>query len=563
MSELDNNRSGRFEDNQESYINPYVSESSADIYATPEVVETVDAVEITDTAETETVAETENTAEAVNAMETASSAVPDTHGLFSGNQPEEHPNSALFKNYGGGSSYGNPYQQQGGGYGGQPQYGTQPPYSGQPTGENPYQQQGGGYGSQPPYGGQPSYGSQPPYSGQPTGENPYQQQGGGYGSQPPYGGQPSYGSQPPYSGQSTGENPYQQQGGSYGGQPPYGTQLPYSGQPMNGNPYQQQGGGYGGLPPFGGQPPYDNPYSPYALPQKKQPAGLIVGIVIAIIILFLIAVFALASKAVNMLSEKEKEDLRRDVYEFDDYDYDYDYDHDYDYDYDYGEDDDYWYDDPEIYLEDDQYYSLQDDIRYDLSYEVEFEDFEYDTEYDNVYIGAGIPVISGDDVPNLETLNESIQKEVNVVTELFEKEYESHIKEDEDSYFEATLSCYVTYMDEDRLSIVYDEQIYCDLGGGVYLICVNVDMKNGVVLDNEEMLVTDDDFSVDFRQRSDEQNGEISYLDYMTDQQITDYFNSDNIIVFYTPKGMEIGFNYEAGWVTVTYEEYEEYLKVF
>ena len=118
-------------------------------------------------------------------------------------------------------------------------------------------------------------------------------------------------------------------------------------------------------------------------------------------------------------------------------------------------------------------------------------------------------------------------------------------------------------MDEDRLSIVYDEQIYCDLGGGVYLICVNVDMKNGVVLDNEEMLVTDDDFSVDFRQRSDEQNGEISYLDYMTDQQITDYFNSDNIIVFYTPKGMEIGFNYEAGWVTVTYEEYEEYLKVF
>ena len=303
------------------------------------------------------------------------------------------------------------------------------------------------------------------------------------------------------------------------------------------------------------------------MPQKKQPAGLIVGIVIAIIILFLIAVFALASKAVNMLSEKEKEDLRRDVYEFDDYgydyDYDYDYDHDYDYDYDYGEDDDYWYDDPEIYLEDDQYYSLQDDIRYDLSYEVEFEDFEYDTEYDNVYIGAGIPVISGDDVPNLETLNESIQKEVNVVTELFEKEYESHIKEDEDSYFEATLSCYVTYMDEDRLSIVYDEQIYCDLGGGVYLICVNVDMKNGVVLDNEEMLVTDDDFSVDFRQRSDEQNGEISYLDYMTDQQITDYFNSDNIIVFYTPKGMEIGFNYEAGWVTVTYEEYEEYLKVF
>ena len=43
----------------------------------------------------------------------------------------------------------------------------------------------------------------------------------------------------------------------------------------------------------------------------------------------------------------------------------------------------------------------------------------------------------------------------------------------------------------------------------------------------------------------------------------TGYFKSDDIIVFYTPNGMEIGFNYEEGWVTVTYEEYEKYLKVF
>ena len=50
---------------------------------------------------------------------------------------------------------------------------------------------------------------------------------------------------------------------------------------------------------------------------------------------------------------------------------------------------------------------------------------------------------------------------------------------------------------------------------------------------------------------------------FRSDQQITDYFKSDDIIVFYTPNGMEIGFNYEEGWVTVTYEEYEKYLKVF
>ena len=63
--------------------------------------------------------------------------------------------------------------------------------------------------------------------------------------------------------------------------------------------------------------------------------------------------------------------------------------------------------------------------------------------------------------------------------------------------------------------------------------------------------------------RSDEQNGEIYSLTNMTDQEITGYFNSPDVIVFYTPKGMEIGFNYEDGWVTVTYEEYEQYLNVF
>ena len=202
-----------------------------------------------------------------------------------------------------------------------------------------------------------------------------------------------------------------------------------------------------------------------------------------------------------------------------------------------------------------------------MSYSVEFSEYEYETDYDNVYIGAYVPVILGDDVPNHGTLNESIQREVDEVTELFEKEYESYIKKDEDSSFTAALSCYATYMDEDKLSIVYDERIYCvteaTIDQSARLVCLNVDMKNGVVLDNKEMLVTNDDFSVEFRKRSDEQNGEIDYLTNKTDQQITKYFTSDNIIVFYTPKGMEIGFNYEEGWVTVTYEEYEKYLKVF
>lgn len=537
------NESDKFEELQEGggrenevYTDPYVSESSSDIYATPEVVEPAAFVE-----------ETEN-----------APVVADTHGLFSGNQADsQSPYGYQDGNYGTQSPYGYPQ----GGY-------VQSPYGSQ----NPQ----GGYGMQQPYGNQNlqgGYGEQSPYGNQ-------SQQGDGYNMQPPYGNQSQsgYGMQQPYG------NPNPQ--GGYDAQAAYGGQNPQGGfgaQPSYGS--QQAGGGYGGQPPFGGQPPYDNPYSPYAMPQKKQNTGLIVGIVIGIIVLFLVAVFALASKAVNMLSEKEKEDLRRDVYDFDDdyddrhrdehddYDFDYHYDDDFDYDYNYDDDYDYsdffnyddfygddYYEDAEY---DDRYYNLHNEIASDLSYQVELEDFDYESDYENAIILASIPVISGEDVPNLDKINKDIRKEVDEMTKLFESEYESHIKESEENYFMASLTGYVAYMDEDKLSIAWQEEMYSDRDGFVYLQSINVDMKNGVVLDNEDILAIDDEFSVEFRQKSDEQNGEISYLTYMTDQQITDYFESDAVIVFYTPKGMEIGFNYEEGWVTVTYEEYEKYLKVF
>ncbi len=502
----------------------------------------------------------------------AEETVVETNGLFSGSQSQNVYDTQ------------NPYGTQGG-YGAQNPYGNQSAYSAQ----NPYGTQSG-YGAQNPNGAQGGYGAQNPYGAQGGygAQNPYGAQGG-YGAQNPYGAQGGYGAQNPYGTQDSygAQNPYGTQD-SYGAQNPYGNQSAYSMQNPNHtqNPYGNQvGGGSGGQPPIGGGPPYGNPYNPYspfAAPQKKQHVGLIVGIVVVIVILFVIAVIALASRAVSLLSDKEKDKIRRDIYEMDDYDYDYDhhdydhdeYEYDYDYDYDYpyyDYDDDYGYsfgDETEGYdFNSEQYYTLHDEIRDDLSYSVEFEMYEYETDNDNVYIAASLPTISGEDVPNLKTLNESIQQEVETVTELFEKDYESRIKGDEDSFFQAALSCYATYMDEDKLSIVYDERIYCNIGDSfeeeVSLVCLNVDMKNGVVLDNKEMLVTDDAFSVEFRKKSDEQNGEISYLTSKTDQQITKYFNSENIIVFYTPKGMEIGFNYEEGWVTVTYEEYEKYLKVF
>ena len=491
---------------------PYTSESSEAIYQTPDIsgglteenmVVDGSAEEITD----------------------GSAAAADTKGLFSGNQQNNN-------------SYGNnPYGNQ---------------QNNNPYDSNPYgnQQNNNAYGSNP-------YGSQ--QNNNPYGNNPYgsQQNNNAYDSNP-YGSQQNnnaYGSNP--YGNQQNNNPYDSNacGGQQNSNPYGGT--PYGGQ-QNSNSYGGNTYAYNQGQNDGGN--YNNQYSPYAVPQKKSNTGLIIAVIVVIIILFLVAVFALAYKAVDLMSDQNhKTGYNQDDYNFDD-DYDYNYDDDYDYDYD--DDYDYDYDDDYDY-DNDKYYALHDDIKDNLSYSIDFDYYEYDTDYDNVSILVSYPVIKGKNVPNLDKLNEAIQDETSFFTEYFEEEYKEYIEKNEDSYFDAFSSGYVTYMDEDKISIVFSESLYSDYYDLAYLYCINIDMENGVVLDNEDMLSIDDDFSVDFRNRSDEQNGEISYLTTMTDQQITDYFNSPDVIVFYTPQGMEIGFNYEQGWVTVTYDEYEEYLKVF
>ena len=434
-----------------------------------------------------------------------------------------------------------------------------------------------------------------PYQNSPYGNEPYGSRQGQEGS--PYG-NGSYGSQ-----QGQNGNPYGNQQGQNGN--PYGNQQGQNGSPygsqqgQNGNPYGNQQGQNGN--PYGNQQeqngsPYGNQYSPYAVPAKKSNTKLIIGIVAGIILLFLIAVFALTYKAVSLFSE-ERERRHRDDYEehifhddreknrekrreeddLDPYDYDDDYyddDHYYDDHYydDYYQDDyyddDFYHDYYDDYYGDgydydnDEYYTLHDAVRSDLSYTVDFEYYEYDTDDEDVEIAVAYPVIKGDRVPNLEQLNALIQSEIDLFEDYYEEEYIQYM-EDENSYFSALSSGYVTYMDEEKLSIVFSEYIYTDSYDYAYLYSINIDMENGVAMDNESILSIDDDFSVEFRKRSDEQNGEITYLTGMTDQEITDYFNSPDVIVFYTPHGMEIGFNYEAGWVTVTYREYEQYLKVF
>lgn len=216
--------------------------------------------------------------------------------------------------------------------------------------------------------------------------------------------------------------------------------------------------------------------------------------------------------------------------------------------------------------EQEEYYDFENDLKDNLFYEIEFvsyekDDFQTADTRGEASVMFVYPVVSGE-VTNLDGINDAIQKELAVVTDHVSAVVE-YLDEDESYVFMG--EAYVTFMSEELLSIAYVEYGYLDNDYlESYVVSVNVDMETGMVLDNTQLIKFDDSFSVDFRERCERQNGEIDSLDYMSDQEITSYLqDNDYLIALYTPLGMEIGFNFYNGWVTVTYKDYEKYQKQF
>lgn len=223
------------------------------------------------------------------------------------------------------------------------------------------------------------------------------------------------------------------------------------------------------------------------------------------------------------------------------------------------------YDDSDSYEnpENPEYYEFQDDIRSDLSYQVEFESYdEVLGANDNILIDMLYPVVYGEETANLSGINNAIQKELSEAKEYAES-VEGWLSDGESYRFEA--DSYVTYMDEQVLSVIYVEYGYLDDEYyESYVISVNIDMESGLALTNSQLLDIDDEFSIEFRNRCERQNGEIDTLSIFSDQDITELLTDDaSLIIFYTPLGMEVGFNYYYGWVTVTYQDYQKYKSHF
>lgn len=216
----------------------------------------------------------------------------------------------------------------------------------------------------------------------------------------------------------------------------------------------------------------------------------------------------------------------------------------------------------------DYYESICECIDESVDYKINREFYDYESPDSNVVIRVAFYQLEGD-IPNIDELND----EILAYSAYMAGNYFDNYPEgsDYEGIIELNTDSYVTFNDSKIMSIVLNEYWNIDGGTGFDLYGINVDLQNGVLFENNEILDIDEGFAGTFRKRNNIQNeydGKIEAVDEITDQEIADSLNDTTTsIIFYTPMGMEVGYNYTYndyyGWVTVTFKDYEQFLKSF
>lgn len=430
------------------------------------------------------------------------------------------------------------------------------------------------------YGQNPSqYGAQP---GNQYGGQPGAQPGNQYGSQS--GDQGYYGQQNYY-----GQYPYQ---GYYGqqaqaGQGYYGTQGTQQGGQYAAQQVSQQGGQYGSQQ--GGMS--GSGYIPSAVPpaaaDKKSGKStavllIVLGVVLlAVLILILVGLYRLFDKDKkedrweqeqeeeweDSVEEEPAEDWLEEEQEAHGWDenpqedgaaYDYTYVHD-----SYDSTQENWEEpgqDESMLYYSGPYNALRDDLSYQVNFVCEFYCSE---ESSAVNIMADYPQLSGD-IPGIDEINRHLREEYVFYQETFEEDFKPLLQSTDD-YYICNEDCYVTYMDENILSMVRKESVYMNLDGDtlalLYFNCFNLDVKTGELIENTEVLNVDEAFVATLREREKLEN-ESLVLDRYTDEEIMEMLNDrDTLVLFYTPMGMEVGLNLDQRVIYFMYQDYDQYLK--
>nr|MCR5282782.1 hypothetical protein [Lachnospiraceae bacterium] len=173
------------------------------------------------------------------------------------------------------------------------------------------------------------------------------------------------------------------------------------------------------------------------------------------------------------------------------------------------------------------------------------------------------------DIPNIHKINEQLASYGEYYINYYE-ENESEILDYLKYYGNmnclAQTVCHVTYTDEDMMSVIFEDQTDVLGTNGVFVTSVNINLKTGTILDNGQILDLPDDFGKTFRERSIKQNGDSPGTDLFSDEQIMLLLDdTSSLIVFYTPVGLEVGYEYKkgqnSGWLTISLRDYQQYLK--
>ena len=219
-------------------------------------------------------------------------------------------------------------------------------------------------------------------------------------------------------------------------------------------------------------------------------------------------------------------------------------------------------------LGDEFYTSIVDCKDETVSYKIKDEYYEYYEEENDVCMRVHYIQLEGD-LPNLEEINEHIMAESLYYVDEYEydlEEYAEELEESDEPYI-VNIDSYVTYNDNELISIVLEENCSSAIGNTLGLYGISINLATGTVLDNTSLISASDEFLEDFRARNEYQNGEnAGSADVFSDDEIKNYMeNEGTLIIFYTPLGMEIGYNYlydeEIGWVSVTFTDYQKYLR--
>ncbi len=315
--------------------------------------------------------------------------------------------------------------------------------------------------------------------------------------------------------------------------------------PPNGG-WNQGNQGYNQARPPQGYPPYPQVYAgPPREKNNKKGMWFAVAAAVALILGLIVAVlfyFYSILKVGMEIGETAPESGF-----WDDFDSGRDYfDDDYDYDYDYDYDDDYGYYEPD---ENDPYYeTITDATRTDLDYGIDWvtesinpDDSDNSCSYYCIY-----PLLrDSEDEHKYDSANAAIRQAAQEYREVY-RDYEGG----------CSTYGYVTFMDEEKISIVFQHDLYEEKSKMPRIDAINFRVETGERIPYEDMAELDQDLAIRFRAQDKTQNDGVEYVQNLTDEELLEILGDpEAAVMFYTPVGLEMGFNYETGWVTVTLKE--------